>query len=399
MQKKPVKQKPEKQEKQADIYAIRKQKKRRRILKRSAVFIAGAIFLIVLYQKRDVWLPKLETIGGRSGVHIAEEQDQADFPITVYSGTQYQAAALGGYLSILSDSYLHVYEQSGSTRNIRQQTYGNAILRTEGEFGFVYESGGTRFRLETADKAVYEKSVNDQIIYGTVSAKGYAALITMSDTCACKLLIFNEKGQQIYQRECVEQLSCVCFFPDSTGCYAVSIGTAAGIMQSYVHKYSFSEKSEIWKSKPLDTFAISVYNTNDGGVCLIGDMRTAYLTAGGGVLYDYVYPDSFEQGCFAGNTALILTSNKEQRTKTLTIFPLETGQPVTKSFSKEICSIGLYPEGRKVLVQMRSKVLELDLAGEMKNSIPIMDGCDRFLRIGSDLYLLGYNTVDRVSLS
>ena len=398
MQNKPVKQK--KPEKQADIYAVRKQKKRRKILRRSAWFIAGAIFLIVIYQKRDVWLPKLENISGRSGVHnISEEQDQADFPITVYSGTQYQAAPLGGYLSILSDSYLHVYEHGGSTKNIRQQTYGNAILRTEGEFGLVYESGGTRFRLETAEKAVYEKSVSDQIIYGTVSAKGYAALITMSDTCACKLFIFNEKGHQIHQRDCVEQLSCLCFLPDSTGCYAVSIGTEAGSMQSYVHKYSFSEKSAIWKSKPLDTFAISVYNTNDGGVCLIGDRRAAYLTAGGGILHEYMYPDTFEQGCFAGDTAVILTSNKEQRTRTLTVFPLETGQPVTKSYGKEIRSVGIYPERREVLVQMRSKVLELDYSCEMKNSIPVMDGCDRFLRIGADLYLLGYNTVDRVSLS
>ena len=397
MQKTPVKQK--KPEKQPDIYAIRKQKKRRKILRRSAWFLAGAVFLIVLYQKRDVWLPKLETIGGKSAVHVSEETDSAEFPIKVYGGSQYQAAALGEHLSVLSDSYLHVYEHSGSILNVRQHTYGNAILRTEGTFALVYESGGTCFRMETTDKTLYEKSVSDQIIFGTVSAKGYAALITMSDTCASKLFIFNEKGQNIYERDCVEQLSCLSFFPDSTGCYAVSIGTEAGVMQSYVLKYSFSQKSEIWKSKPLDTFAISVYNTYDGGVCLIGDMRTAYLTAGGGILNEYVYPDSFVQGCFAGDTAAILMRNEEQRTQTAVIFPMETGKTVTKVYDKEIKSVGINPESHEVLIQMRSKILQLDNAGNLKNSVPVMDGCDRFLRIGQELYLLGYNTIDKQELS
>ena len=385
-----------KTERQTDIYTMRKQKKRRRILRRSIVFIAGAILLIVIYQRRDVWLPQLETIGGQRHSVQYNDYRQTDgaFPITVYSGTQFHAAPLGEYLSLLSDSYYQVYEQSGSLKNVRQHTYGNAVLRTAGSFALIYESGGSRFRLETPEKTVYEKTVGDAILFGTVTAQGMTALITSSETCACRLLIITEKGQQIYQRDCVEQLAAVTFLPDASGCYAVSLGVLNGIMQSYVHKYSFSEKSEIWKSKPLDTFAISVYNTYDGGVCLIGDTKTAFLTAGGGIIKEFDYPDTYKQSCFAGDTAVLLLNNQEQRTQSVAVFSLGADSPVTMSYEKEIRCIGMLPESGELLLQMRSQLVRMKLDGSVTATEDVSENTDSFLRIGSDLYLLGYNTVD-----
>lgn len=393
----PVKKK--KPERQTDIYAIRKQKKRRRILKRSVWFILAAMLLIVIYQRRDVWLPQLETFSGQKySVQSGENGEGGAFPITIYSGTQYQAAPLGEYLTVLSDSYLQVYERSGSLKNVRQHTYGNALLRTEGGFALIYESGGTQFRLETAEKTICEKSVADPIIFGTVSPRGYTALITASETCACKLIVWNEKGQDIYTRSCVEQLSAVRFLPDSSGCYAVSIGVQDGIMQSYVHKYIFSEKSEVWRSKPLDTFAISVYNTNDGGVCLMGDTKTAFLTQGGGILKEVSYPDTFEQGCFAGDTAVLLLRNQEQRTRSLMILSQEADEPFVKRYDREIKNVGILPESREVLLQMRSQLVKMKYDGTESGTAPVNDAGESFIRLDSDIYMLGYNTIDRLDI-
>ena len=390
----PVKKK--KPERQTDIYAVRKQKKRRKILKRSIWFILAAMLLIVIYQRRDVWLPQLETIGGQKySLQPGDNGEGGAFPIPIYSGTKYQAAVIGEFLAVLSDSYFQVYDHSGSLKNVRQHIYGNALLRTEGGFALIYESGGTQFRLETAEKTVCEKTVADPIIFGTVSSKGYTALITSSQTCACKLIVCNEKGQEIYSRACVEQLSAVTFLPDSTGCYAVSLGVENGIMQSYVHKYSFSEESEVWSSKPLDTFAISVYNTNDGGVCLMGDTKAAFLTQGGGILKEFTYPDTFEQGCFAGDTAVLLLSNQEQRTRSLMILSLDASEPVVKRYDREIKNVGILPESREALVQMRSQLVKLKYDGTVSGSEAISDAGDSFIRFGSDILMLGYNSIDR----
>ena len=48
-----------------DIYAMRKRRKRRKVLKQSVWLLLLAVVILVLYQRRDSWIPKLETMGMR----------------------------------------------------------------------------------------------------------------------------------------------------------------------------------------------------------------------------------------------------------------------------------------------------------------------------------------------
>ena len=48
-----------------DIYAMRKRKKRRKVLQQSIWMLLLAVTVLVLYQRRDSWIPKLETMGMR----------------------------------------------------------------------------------------------------------------------------------------------------------------------------------------------------------------------------------------------------------------------------------------------------------------------------------------------
>ena len=242
----------------ADLYAARRKKKIHRLLKRSVIFLVLALVLLLLYQKRDLWIPKLETIGSKhQTVRQGDSAADGQFPLFVYGGNSgYQAERLDQKLAVLSDTYLHIYDTSGRMEDARQHTYGSAMLRTAGGFALVYESGGTQFRLETAVSTRYEHSVSDSIIFGRVSEQGQVLLVTSSETSACKLFVFNEKGQQVYERSCVEDLICASFNADCSGCYAVSLRVENGSMKSVVHSYSFSQKDDLWSYQPLDISVI-----------------------------------------------------------------------------------------------------------------------------------------------
>lgn len=376
-----------------DIYAMRKRKKRRRVFRQSIWLLLLAMTVLVLYRQRDVWLPKLETIGLRHQTQLQEAQD-GNFPLYIFGDNEFQIAQSAGNLLVLNDSYLYVYETDGSLLSSRQHTYGSAMMQTAGNYVLLYESGGTHFRLETTEKNRFEKTLTDPIVFGRVSGNGLTAIVTGADTCACRLLVFNQKGQQIYERNCVERIADLTFHPDEGGCYAVSIRAEEGGLVSVVHSYSFTASEDIWSSQPLDTLAISVYNTSEGELFLLGDTMSCFLTAQGNLLTSYVYPDALSCGCFAGNTAALLLTNSEKRTESLVILNNMASSPILRSYDKDIKDIAVVPEQDAVLVQLRKQFETVGFDGTVQRVTPVSDSYDGFLCIGQHIFLRGYDVID-----
>lgn len=382
-------------QKKKNIYAMRQQKKRRKLLKRCIAFLLLVMAVLVLYQRRDSWMPKLETIGLRHSAGHKEQDSDGKFPLYVTGGSDYQIGSADGELTVLTDSYLNFYKTGGSLVAARQHTYGSAMLQTAGDYALVYESGGTHFRLDTPGKNLFEKSVSDPIIFGRISSEGKIILITGSDICACKMYVFNVKGQQIYERDCVEDICDVCFHPNGKGCCAVSVYVQEGMMKSVVHSYSFTAKDDLWHSQALDMLAISVYNTGEGNVFVLGDTRCVFLDAEGIVRSSYNYPDSLADCAVRGERAALVLSNQEKRMSTVVLLNGNANAPVVRSYEKEIKDIGLLSDGN-VLVQLRSGIEKLSETGAVLQEYDVSDSYDGFLCIGSYLFMHGYQHIDRI---
>lgn len=380
-----------------DVHALMRMKKRKRLIKRSLLFLLLSAFLLVLYVNRDLWIPKLEQIGQTQQI-VTQNKDGSlsgnKFPLSIYGGTSYQTGEMDELLLILSDAYLYLYRADGALVDTRQHAYGSAMLQTAGDYALVYESGSDRFRLETKNKTVYEKSAADHIVFGRVSADGYVALVTASETSACKLVVLSADGKQIYQRNCVQELSEVVFDTENGGCYAVSITTENGVLQSLVHSYDFKSEQARWTSVPLDMLCISVYNTKDGGVFVLGDVGCAYLDSGGAVRSTYVYPDTLVCGDFYRDTAAILLRNDEKRSNSVVLLEGAGAAPVLMDFSSTVKDVAV--RSNTVTVQTRTAIETRDHSGTQIASAQISDRFDSFLLMDSYLFLMGYDCIDRL---
>ncbi|MBR6761999.1 MAG: hypothetical protein IKM30_08205 [Oscillospiraceae bacterium] len=378
-----------------DVYALRRIKKRKRLLKRIGLFALISTLLLAVYVNRDFLMSKLRDLTRRHhSVQSNGSLSGGNFPLSVYGGISYQSDTISDLLLILGDAYLYLYQTNGELLESRQHAYGSAMLQAAGDYALVYENGGTRFRLETENQTLYEKTISDKIIFGRVSEDGYTALVTTSDTSACKLIVFDRKGKQIYLRSCVKELVEIAFTKDSGGCYAVSIHTDNGVMKSVVHSYDFQSEKERWVSQPLDMLCISVYNTDGGEVFVLGDVSCSYLDAGGAVLSTYVYPDTLVRGDYADGIAAILLRNDEKRTNTVAMLGGAAAAPVLLDFDTEVKDVAV--SDHSVTVQTRAKLETWTIAGQLLAESEIADTYDSFLPVDSYLFLMGYNRIDRL---
>ena len=219
-----------------DMIEKRKRRSKLRAFRNLLLFLLIVGFCGYLYVQRDMWIPKLEGIGSRYDSVTQNDGTLAEgnFPLTISGSSSYQADIVDDTLFLLHDAYLDTYSLHGDSGDTRQHAFQNAMMCSGGKYALLYESGGTSFRLDTKHKNVYSKSVDNDIISGTVSDNGTVALITESSSYACSILVYDNTGKRIYQRNCVEYVVDIAFHKDNDGLCFTSVQVENGVMTNFV---------------------------------------------------------------------------------------------------------------------------------------------------------------------
>lgn len=241
-----------------DMIEKRKRRSKLRAFRNLLLFLLIVGFCGYLYVQRDMWIPKLEGIGSRYDSVTQNDGTLAEgnFPLTISGSSSYQADIVDDTLFLLHDAYLDTYSLHGDSGDTRQHAFQNAMMCSGGKYALLYESGGTSFRLDTKHKNVYSKSVDNDIISGTVSDNGTVALITESSSYACSILVYDNTGKRIYQRNCVEYVVDIAFHKDNDGLCFTSVQVENGVMNSTITSVLFHQVDIQWTSMPLETMSV-----------------------------------------------------------------------------------------------------------------------------------------------
>lgn len=386
----------EKNIKDVDIVILRRRRKRRRQMAKFIAFILLASIIFGLYVKRDVWFPKLEGIGSRfqsvksSGGELSGE----NFPLNISGGIDYQVGNLNGYLAILSDAYIYIYTEDGELYEERQHAYANAMLQTSGKKALIYESGGNKFRIDNKRKNLYTKKMEQNIIFARISENGNVAVITTSDTYICKLTVFDDSGEEIYSRNCVERVIDLTFNEDGTGCILATSDAADGEIISKIISVSFDSKKDKWTSDALNTMCLKTYYDRNG-ILVLGDTKCAYYSNNGELLTSYDYPSSLIDWDYRDGKIAMLFENEIKRQNYFTTIDSEKREPNQNEFSNSSANC-IRISGGKVLILSKEGIIKYDFNGGGEKNISSESAYEKFILIDNYIFLLGYDRIDRI---
>lgn len=386
----------EKNIKDVDIVILRRRRKRRRQMAKFIAFILLASIIFGLYVKRDVWFPKLEGIGSRfqsvksSGGELSGE----NFPLNISGGIDYQVGNLNGYLAILSDAYIYIYTEDGELYEERQHAYANAMLQTSGKKALIYESGGNKFRIDNKRKNLYTKKMEQNIIFARISENGNVAVITTSDTYICKLTVFDDSGEEIYSRNCVERVIDLTFNEDGTGCILATSDAADGEIISKIISVSFDSKKDKWTSDALNTMCLKTYYDRNG-ILVLGDTKCAYYSNKGELLTSYDYPSSLIDWDYRDGKIAMLFENEIKRQNYFTTIDSEKREPNQNEFSNSSANC-IRISGGQVLILSKEGIIKYDFNGGGEKNISSESTYEKFILIDNYIFLLGYDRIDRI---
>ncbi len=377
--------------------------------KKIFLFIMGIIFILVLilFLTRSLWLGGLEKagiyLGDNKGVTVdadgllinSGEIAQGNFPIMLSDSSDYQMDMMEEKMVILSDTDFSVYSLDGELLDSRSHNYSNVVLETMGSRSLIYESGGKKFRVENQRKTVFEKTIEENIIFARISKEGYIAVITSSENYSCMLTIYDDRGNPIYYRGSVDRIIEVCFNNDSTGCRVTVMDASIGKMVSRAYEVVFTSENEKWTTNEFETLCINSYTTSDDGLFILGYTKCAYYDKNGMYLKGYSYKNTLTSGGFAGDKAAMIFENEERRKTSLVLSDGIGGVPKEYVIDANLKHLVVEPEFAYVLTD--NEVRAYNYEGQLIAKAETSDIYYSFLKSGNSIFLIGNSRIDKIN--
>ena len=379
--------------KNIDIVSLKKKKRRRRQMLKYAAFLALVIIGVIIYVKKDDWFPGFDSSNAVFKSVKSNEQSDDNFPLSISGGIDYQVKDLNDDLAILSDAYFYIYSSDGELCEERQHSYANAMMQTCGKTALIYESNGDHFRIDTKRKKIYEKKLDNKILFARLSENGSVAVVTSADTFACKLMVFNDSGDEIYSRDCVERVMDVDFSTDGKGCVLATASASDGGLSSKLISVSFDSKDDNWESQTFDTLCLKVFYGKEG-IFMIGEDSCAYCSTDGGVDMTYDYPSTLVDWDHNEKGAALLFRNEAKRCGYFTTISAEKKSPNENIFEGSTAKC-IRITGDNIFVMNDNGICRYGFKGSDATEICNETAFDKFIVIDDCIFLLSYDRIDK----
>ncbi len=361
------------------------------------LLVIAVAICIFIYAKRDVWFPQLEGIGSRyQNITQNENADtEGNYPLSVSGGVDYYTSFVSSNMFILCDMYLYIYNTDGNLKESRQHAYSNTVMQTNSSRCLLYSCNGTKFRVDTANKLLYEHTLEQAILFARIGENGCVAVVTESDTYACRLNIFDTTGKLIYSRDCVDRLLDVSLLDN--GCIFSTLGAANGDLVTSLQYISFESEEQGWTTPPLATLCMNIYALSDGGAFVVGDTKCAYYSNTGALLGTYEYGGNLIDYSFSHDRAAVLLKNEERRQSQLILFSQIGADPAVVEIGDIAKSVII--DGEKAYLLGTQSIKGFAFSGEQLSKLDTTPAYEKLLKNGKYFYLLGYDKINRININ
>ncbi|MBQ8614781.1 MAG: hypothetical protein IJ416_11250 [Ruminiclostridium sp.] len=379
--------------KNINLTKYRKSKKfKQNIAKLILIIICIALFAWVWFNADRLFEPlrgiasKIET---RTSTSIG-------FPVTLPGSAGYSFEKFGENFSLLTDTYLYTYMTTGEQIYALRHGYSNPSQITSDRRILLYDKASYNFALYNKTSLIYEKTVDDKILFGALGSDDMVAIVTASSRYSNILYVYDSGGNWKYTKKFAdENIMNVAFTGDGQHLTATTVSVDSGEIVTTVYKYSVrSSESYEWKySFRSNSLPCGLY-ADENNVITICDNKVVSLDCGSGEL-NGEYTFSGELMDFGITQSFMAIYYNDVSTNRNTIITLDhSAQPVaTASAGSNAHKILLDNDTLYVLDGMNIRVFRTSLLESGETTTLTEDYTD-FIKIADSVYLLGYDTVN-----
>ncbi len=385
---------------ETDIKKLRRSRRTKRFIRRFLLIFSVLAVALLIYLTHDSWLPYFENILEESYESATsttiEEEEETNFPFDVSSRSNVSIGAMRDCWVMFSDTSITTYDASGATIQSVYAPYGTPTVETSSTRALVYDMGGYSLMVISRRNEIFEKKLDDQILFAELGEKGNIAVITSTDKYASYLTIYDKNGTEIFHWADGNYIMAVALNDDGSGCAVASLYASGGILKTLVYVLDFSSTEIQAKSSAIETLTLDLEFTDDGEIWVVGNDAVYLLDSDCSVSYSYDY--TYDISGFSAKDDVCAISFEKPGSDEYVVAIFEAGLDETAEiiYNEEVKYV-LVDDG-EVYLNTSSQLDKLNTSGEVESETTLSAEYSSFVIYNDNAILLNYRSVVKTAL-
>lgn len=377
--------------KTVNLTGYRKKKNRTRRLIKLAFILAGAAVFLYVWINADRIFEPLRGIASKIETRTSND---IGFPITLPGSAGYSFERFGENFSLLTDTYLYAYEPTGRQIYAHRHGYSNPAQTTSSRRILLYDKSAYSFAVYNKTSLIFNQTVEDKIVYGTISENDLTAIVTNSARYSNIIYVYDSGGSWKYTRKLADENVMQIGFSDNEHMIVSTISADNGeIVTNY---YCFSIRSTEgyeWKySFRKNSLSCGMLVEADR-VISVCDNRAILLNASSGeLLGEYEFDGELRDFEITGNGTAIYYIDVSTNRNLIAVLDEKLLPIGTHSVTSAVQRI-IFENGQLYVLDGTRLKIYGKKPGDEQKTVSLSEDYTDFIKIGDSVYLLGYDAV------
>lgn len=324
----------------------------------------------------------------------ALDLDEGGFPIQLAGSPDYELKTMGDNLCLLTDMHFTAYTLDGARISETQHGLQNPVIITNTKRALLYDAAGKEIGLYSRTGNIYKKTLDDTIVFCSLSGDERCAVVTTSSRYVNTLYVFNDNGEQIFRYNSpLEKIMQAEFSDKGTELYISTVSAANGELSLKVTRFDLkSDESVVWEQYIGSSLTYSLEYTS-GGVYVVTENGAMLLDCGTGeVLKSTSYSKSVSELLYTDSVRLTVFSDNTSNGSILTLYndELEAAAAVSAADIVDIAA-----DGDRIIVLTQTEIIEYDSTLTAVKTSPISGVYSQIAARGGNIFILGYNSIEK----
>lgn len=379
--------------KKTNLSQLRKTAKtRKNLLKLLAVLIVVCLLAAVWINADTIFEP----LRGIASKIETRTSTSVGFPVSLPGSAGYSFEEFGDNFSLLTDTYLYTYKTTGEQIYALRHGYSNPSQVTTDRRILLYDKASYSFALYNKTSLIYEKTVEDKILFGALSNDDMAAIVTNSPRYSNILYVYDSGGNWKYTKKFAdENVMNVAFSDDGEHIIVSTISVESGEIVTSLYKYSTkNDESYKWKySFRGNSLPCGLYADIHKVICICDNTAVMLNCSTGELINEYNFGGNLRDYQISPEFTVIYYNDVS--TNRNTIVSLDGSMlPVSiVNAGANAQKILLDNDTVYVLDGMQIKIFRGTLL-DADTTHPLKEDYSDFIKIADSVYMLGYDTVN-----
>lgn len=386
----------EKKPKRINFTSYRNKKNRSKsIFKLVIVFAIALIFVLVWYNAAAIFEPLR---GIASKIENKTSYD-VGFPVNLPGSTEYSFKDSGEIFSLLTDTYLYTYKTTGEQIYALKHGYSKPEQITSDKRILLFDKSAYSFALYSKTSLIYNKVLDDKIIYANIGSGDMAAIVTDSSRYSNVLYVYDGGGNWKYTKKFADENVMQVSFIDNTYIIVSTISVDSGEIVTNYYKFSIkSTEGPIWSySFKGNSLPCGLYADGSYVVSVCDNIVVTLDSNNGSYINSFSYKGVLKHFDISSDYCTVQYNESSTNKNNLVVLNKKCEAVASATVTSNTQKIINDTDAVYILDGIHLKKLDTG-SGEESDAALFNEDYTDFIKIDSDIMLLGYDTVNKISL-